>query len=202
MVRYTRFVSVAVFALVALPGIALAQPVAPVPALPAVPRMPALPPMPQMPAIPPMPPMPPMPIFTEDLHKFKADMHLFKEEMDHFKVDTHDFHVDVHDLKSDLAFDLAFDFAQAPKPGAGPKPVPKVMVVRGDNEDRNYQNGMRALDAGRWDEAVQHFTSVVNQNGTRADGAMYWIAWALNKQGNGQAALEWLQRMRTTYPES
>ena len=71
------------------------------------------------------------------------------------------------------------------------------MVVRGDNnEDRNYQNGTRALDAGRWDEAVEYFTRVVNQNGTRADGAMYWIAWALNKQGNGAAALEWLARMR------
>ena len=72
----------------------------------------------------------------------------------------------------------------------GPKPVPKVLIARGDNnEDRNYQNGMRALDAGRWDEAVEYFTRVVTQNGTRADGAMYWIAWAQNKQGNGAAAL-------------
>ena len=66
------------------------------------------------------------------------------------------------------------------------------MVSRGgdNNEDRNYQNGTRALDAGRWDEAVEYFTRVVTQNGTRADGAMYWIAWAQNKQGNGAAALE------------
>ena len=67
---------------------------------------------------------------------------------------------------------------------------------------RNYQNGTRALDAGRWDEAVEHFTRVVNQNGTRADGAMYWIAWALNKQGNSAAALEWLARLQKTYAES
>ena len=71
-----------------------------------------------------------------------------------------------------------------------------------NNEDRNYQNGTRSLDNGRWDEAIEYFTRVVNQNGTRADGAMYWIAWAQNKQGNGAAALEWLDRMRKTHPES
>jgi HEAT repeat protein len=77
------------------------------------------------------------------------------------------------------------------------------MLLRGDNnEDRNYQNGTRALDAGRWDEAIEYFTRVVSQNGTRADGAMYWIAWAENKRGNGAAALEWLDRMSKTYAES
>ena len=77
---------------------------------------------------------------------------------------------------------------------------PGAVAVRVDNnEDRNYQNGTRALDNGRWDEAVEYFTRVVNQNGTRADGAMYWIAWAQNKQGNGAAALEWLARMRKTF---
>ena len=96
--------------------------------------------------------------------------------------------VDLDDLK----FDFAFDYAQGPKPVPGPNPSPKVLITRRDdnNEDRNYQNGTRALDGGRWDEAVEHFTRVVNQNGTRADGAMYWIAWAHNKQGNGAAALE------------
>ena len=48
----------------------------------------------------------------------------------------------------------------------------------------------------------ENFTRIVNQNGTRADGAMYWIAWAENKRGNGAAALEWLARMRKTYAES
>ncbi len=197
MVRYTRFVSIAVFALVALPGIALAQPLPPAPAQPPVPRMPALPPTPPMPVTPAVPAMPELPMFEEDLHKFKTDMHVFKTEMDRFKVD-----VDRQYSSDDLKFDLAFDYAQSPKPVPGPMPVPKVMVGRGDNEDRNYQNGTRALDAGRWDEAVEHFTRVVNQNGTRADGAMYWIAWALNKQGNSAAALEWLARLQKTYAES
>ena len=97
-----------------------------------------------------------------------------------------------------------FAFAQGPKPvpAPGPGPMDKARLMRGDNEDRNYQNGTRALDGGRWDEAVENFTRVVNQNGTRADGAMYWIAWAQNKQGNGAAALEWLERMRKSFAES
>jgi HEAT repeat protein len=136
--------------------------------------------------------MPPFPDVNVDIDlddwnfdhdAFKADMDRFKVEMDAFKAD------------------LKFELGQRIKPGPGPNP--KVMAIRGDNnEDRNYQNGTRALDSGRWDEAIEYFTRVVNQNGTRADGAMYWIAWAKNKQGDGAAALEWLARMQKTYAES
>ena len=102
-------------------------------------------------------------------------------------------------FKGDLPL---FMLAQGPKPAPSPKPGMKV-VVRGDSdEDRNYQSGTRALDNGRWDEAVEYFTRVVNQTGTRADGAMYWVAWAQNKQGNGATALEWLARLRKEIPES
>jgi len=157
-----------------------------------------------MPAVPPaaplapMPPEPPMFYFDD----FKMDKELFKVDMDRWKADMEIFK---KDLQDSFKSDFMFEFSQAPKPG--PVPIPKVVITRGDNrgdnnEDRNYQNGMRALDAGRWDEAVESFTRVANQNGTRADGAMYWIAWALNKQGNSAAALEWLARLQKTYAES
>ena len=163
MVRYTRLAAIVVFVLVALPGAALAQPSAPVQPVPALPPIPALPAAPAVPDL---------PVFDADLHKFKADMYVFKSDMDNFKID-------LEDLKADLSFDLAFDFAQSPKPAGRPRPAPKVMIARGDNnEDRHYQNGTRALDSGRWDEAIEYFSRVVSQSGTRADGAMYWIAWA------------------------
>jgi HEAT repeat protein len=133
-----------------------------------------------------------MPNFKVDIDDWNFDKDAFKAEMDAWKADMDRF-------KADLKFDLA----QGIKPVPGPRPNPKLMQVRGDNnEDRNYQNGTRALDSGRWDEAIEYFTRVVNQNGTRADGAMYWIAWAKNKQGDGAAALEWLARMQKTYAES
>jgi HEAT repeat protein len=183
MRRYTRLVTLAMLALVALPASTLAQPVPPAPVVPSTPPLPP---------IPALPPMPEWPSFNTDFHQFKADMHLFKSEMDHFKADMRDFNVD-----------LTLELAQGPKPVPPPGPGAKAVILRGDNnEDRAYQNGTRALDNGRWDEAIETFTRVVNQNGTRADGAMYWIAWAENKRGNGAAALEWLARMRKTYAES
>jgi HEAT repeat protein len=190
MVRHTRSIALAVFAfaLVALPGSLVAQPLSPTPTLP---------PMPPMPAMPALPPFPDFPMFKADIDRLQADKDFFKADMDAWKADMDAFKAGFHDFKADLAF----EFAQSPKPVPGPGV--KVMALRGgNNEDRHYQNGTRALDNGRWDEAVEYFTRVANQNGTRADGAMYWIAWAQHKQGNGAAALEWLARMRKTYPES
>ena len=216
MVRYTRLVTAAfVIAMGVLSGSALAQPL-PVPVQPARPALPAppVPPVPPMPMIAPVPPLMEVPDLTWDKEQFKYQVHeqlkgqmellkvdkeLFKLQMDNWKADMELFKEGFHDFK----FDRDFEFAQAPKPGAKPMPAPKVMAMRGDNnEERNYQQGTRALDAGRWDEAVEYFTRVVNLNGTRADGAMYWIAWAQNKQGNGAVALEWLQRLEKTYKES
>jgi len=207
MVRYTRFVTAVVFALGALPGSVLAQPQPPVPVMPARPAVPALPPMPPMPMIGDFPSMPDLPKLRADIERMKEDKEfskidkeLFKVDMDAWKADMEAFKMEMHDFKfdmPDLKFDLAFDYAQGPKPVPGPNPSPKVLIARRDdnNEDRNYQNGVRALDAGRWDEAVEYFTRVVTQNGTRADGALYWIAWAQNKQGNGAAALATLAKI-------
>jgi HEAT repeat protein len=184
MVRYTRFVPAVVFALVALPGLVFAQPRPPMPPLPAVP------PVPPQPMIADFPPFPDFPDFKVDIDALKADKEFFKLDMDAWKADMDAFKVELHDFK----FELPFEFAQTAKPR--PRPARPVIITRGgNNEDRSYQNGTRALDAGRWDEAVEYFTRVVNQNGTRADGAMYWIAWARNKQGNGAAALEWLGKI-------
>ena len=196
MVRYTRFVTAVVFAFVALPASVLAQAQPPVPVMPARPAMPALPPMPPMRAF----------EFEFDREMFKVDQELFKFDQELSKHQMEEFKFDVDRLKADvldsvkvdiddLKFHLPFEFAQGPKPA--PVPNPKVVIARGgdNNEDRNYQNGTRALDGGRWDEAIEYFTRVVNQNGTRADGAMYWIAWARNKQGDGAAALAMLAKI-------
>ena len=81
----------------------------------------------------------------------------------------------------------------------------KVAVMRGggdNNEDRLYQSGTRALDNGRWDEAIAQFTRVASIGGTRADGATYWIAWAQNRVGNSAAALESLGKLRQQFPQS
>jgi HEAT repeat protein len=207
MVRYTRFVGFIVFSLGALPGSVLAQPVKLPPDAPIAPIAPIAPPFAPVPPLQPMPALPPMldlPLLKADIERMKLDKERFKVDMDAWKADMQAFNLDMQDFKIDMQdfhFDLPLEFAQSPKPVPG---EPRVAILRGgdNNEDRNYQNGTRALDAGRWDEAIEYFTRVVNLNATRADGAMYWIAWAENKRGNGAAALDWLQRLEKTHKDS
>jgi HEAT repeat protein len=92
---------------------------------------------------------------------------------------------------------------QSGRPRA-PRPDPRpLVVVRGDRDaDSAYRSGTRALDSGRWEQAIQQFQRVIEAGGARVDGAMYWIAWAQSKQGNSAAALESLTRLRQSYPNS
>jgi HEAT repeat protein len=68
--------------------------------------------------------------------------------------------------------------------------------------NRAYDQGTKALDSRRWDAAVQAFAEVIAAKGARADGALYWTAWAQNKQGNRAEALATLEKLRSGYPNS
>src|SRR5688500_455452 len=60
---------------------------------------------------------------------------------------------------------------------------------RREAEEDTYDSGTDALDDRRWDDAIQAFGEVVKMKGRRADGALYWQAFALNKQGRRDDAL-------------
>ena len=68
--------------------------------------------------------------------------------------------------------------------------------------DRDYQRGQKALDKRNWDEALQAFSAVSARKGERADGALYWQAYALNKLGRRDAALSALDQLAKQYPAS
>ena len=70
------------------------------------------------------------------------------------------------------------------------------------SDDPQYDRGASALDAGRWDEAVGIFSKVAEGKGSRADGAMYWKAYAQNKLGQRDAALATLAEMQKEYGSS
>ncbi len=93
--------------------------------------------------------------------------------------------------------------ALQPEPPRPPKP-PKVSTLRihGRSMDSQYDHGTRALDAGRWDEARQIFDAIANAKGTRADGALYWKAYAENRMGRRDDALATLASLRQQYPSS
>jgi tetratricopeptide (TPR) repeat protein len=70
------------------------------------------------------------------------------------------------------------------------------------NEDRLYEQGQRALDSRRWEEAVQAFSEAAKENGPRADGALYWRAFALNKLGRRQEALAAIAQLSQSHAGS
>lgn len=69
-------------------------------------------------------------------------------------------------------------------------------------EDRLYEEGTKALDAGDWERAAASFTEVVKANGPRSDAALYWVAYCLNKEGRKADALAILGGFAGKYPKS
>ena len=69
-------------------------------------------------------------------------------------------------------------------------------------DDRLYSNGQTALENRHWDQALEDFTQVAAHGGSRADGALYWKAYTLNKLGRRDEALAAIADLRKSYPNS
>jgi tetratricopeptide (TPR) repeat protein len=66
----------------------------------------------------------------------------------------------------------------------------------------SYDAGTRALDEHKYDEAIRRFNGVIDSKSPRADGALYWKAYALNRAGRRDEALASLATLRQNYPTS
>ncbi len=71
-----------------------------------------------------------------------------------------------------------------------------------DPESAFYAKGTRAINDGRWSDAVSIFKKIAEEHGQHADGALYWIAYAENKQGQTSQALDTCAGLRRDYPRS
>lgn len=69
-------------------------------------------------------------------------------------------------------------------------------------EESLYADGTRAINEGRWSDAEALFTKVTQQHGSRSEGALYWKAYAQNKEGRASDALETCTQLRKAYPKS
>ena len=84
----------------------------------------------------------------------------------------------------------------------------KSSVEEGDTATANaqdsglYSDGTRAINEGRWSDAVAIFTKVASAQGEHADGALYWKAYAENKQGQSSRALNTCDELRRDHPKS
>jgi HEAT repeat protein len=65
----------------------------------------------------------------------------------------------------------------------------------------SYQAGTKALDGKQWDKAVESFNSVPKES-QRADAALYWKAYALNKLGRRQEALAAIGELQKHFASS
>ena len=59
-----------------------------------------------------------------------------------------------------------------------------------------------ALDNHKYDQALDYFTEVVARGGPKADGALYWKAYTLNKLGRRDEAAAAIAQLRTSFPSS
>ena len=73
---------------------------------------------------------------------------------------------------------------------------------RGRSDDGLYSAGQHALDRSQWDEALANFTRVAENAGPRADGALYWKAYSLNKLGRRDEARAAIAELRKSYANS
>ena len=65
-----------------------------------------------------------------------------------------------------------------------------------------YAEGTRAVNESRWSEAVELFNRAAAMHGEHAEGALYWKAYAENKEGQPANALSTCGELRKAYPKS
>jgi len=72
----------------------------------------------------------------------------------------------------------------------------------GAQEDKLYESGTKAMDEQRWSDAVTAFDQVAAAKGKRADAALYWKAYALDKLGRTDDARSTCDSLRKMQPSS
>lgn len=73
---------------------------------------------------------------------------------------------------------------------------------RADRESELYNEASEALNEGKWEKVVDKCDQVAEMKGKKADAALYWKAWALNKLGKRADAQSTLATMMHDYPQS
>ena len=68
--------------------------------------------------------------------------------------------------------------------------------------DQAYADGTKALNDNAWSQAVDKFDEVIKLKSSRTDAAMYWKAYALNKSGRTQDAINSIETLKSQFPNS
>ncbi|MCC7008568.1 MAG: HEAT repeat domain-containing protein [Acidobacteria bacterium] len=100
-----------------------------------------------------------------------------------------------------------FLLRQAPQPPTpSPAPQPRVMAIRSRERDSDdvalYNSGLTLVQQRRYDRAIDQFDRVLAQKSARADGALYWKAFAQARLVRVDDALATLAALRRDHPQS
>src|SRR5215471_4671557 len=79
-----------------------------------------------------------------------------------------------------------------------PQAAPKANA----REDELYSAAKDALDNNNYDKAISGFDEIARLKGRRADAALYWKAYALDKAGRHTEAQATIEQLRKEYPQS
>jgi HEAT repeat protein len=78
----------------------------------------------------------------------------------------------------------------------------KGTAKAGSQEDELYKEATGLMDQRNWSEAAQRFDQVAKLKGSRADGALYWKAVALHRDGQDEESLRSLAELVKVSPRS
>lgn len=98
-----------------------------------------------------------------------------------------------------------------PAPPAAPQP-PRMEKFRFADDSRGrasqrriddmYRRGVREIDDRDYEQAVEAFDRVIESKNARAEGALYWKAYSLNRLGRGADGLSAIAELEKAYPKS
>jgi HEAT repeat protein len=74
--------------------------------------------------------------------------------------------------------------------------------ARGDRVEQAYERGRNFIERGEWTRAVEQFSTLVSDRAPRADAALYWRAYALDKLNRQTEALTSVAELSKTFPTS
>jgi len=109
--------------------------------------------------------------------------------------------------KRSFAFLLAAGLAATPCLLRAEYPPPMLVSFGGEgggaaDEPSLYADGTKAINESRWSDAASLFDRVAQLHGEHAEGALYWKAYAENKEGQPASALGTCGELRKKFPKS
>jgi tetratricopeptide (TPR) repeat protein len=164
----------------------------PDPAMPAVAPVGPVAPWPPLPPLPPLPPMPSVQSLPELGSLASRESVRALAQLDLTMPDFSQF--------AQLGI-LAFqDSDRADRDAA--RRARDIARQQQDRDERYYREGKSYLDRKEYDRAIAALNRVIENKGSRADGALYWRAYAQNKLGHRDEALASLTELQTNYASS